>query len=465
MKAPRELPNDLGAETSVIGSLLIENAGFDQISSQLEPGQCFRDAHRKILTVIYDLLGAGKPADLRTVATELKRRKLPNGDHWLEDTGGPAYLASLVDGVPRSTNIRAYAAIVREKAALRRLHDAGTKIATRALANDAEARDVLSGAEIALADVATMAQIQTGTVPLSADLSALTADLEQRIAHRGQLSGLPTGFPELDLLTHGWQRRQMVVIAGQTSFGKSIFALNTAKAIAQSGQRVAYYSYEMSRQELQYRLLSDLAEIPLTRILWGNLGQTEYAKLSNAMDVMHGLPLEINDGDSRSIADVRAECRQIKADRGLAAVVLDHFQLMDGVDGENRTQQLGGVSRGIQRLAGELDVTTFALSQLTLSGAEANQEPQLDHLRECKQLGHDAHVVLMLHPQKPSEARKDTPVVLFKLLCRKQRGGRLGTIWLDMERDYVRFVAGSEPRPEPKAEKKKTEPTPEAIRY
>lgn len=448
-----ELPCSLSAEKAVIGGIMIDNAGCDTVSRIVQPAHFFREAHRRIFTVVLALRERDQPIDMISVKEELDKHPLQNGETWLDDVGGPAYVASLVDGVPRSTNVKYYAEVVLEKSMLRKLFDLGSKVAKGALANDAEARRVINNCDAELTALSVAAGQGGGAVPLSDDLGALMADLDHRVKHRGQVSGMATGYPELDLLTHGWQRRQMVVIAGQTSFGKSVLALNLAHAIAASGKRVVYYSYEMERKELEYRLLSSIAEIPLTAILWGALSDAQYRTLAAAMETMHALPLEINDGSSRSIADARSECRQVKADRGLDAVVFDHFQLMDGVQGENRTQELGGVSRAIQRLGVELDVTTFTLSQLTLSGADASHEPQLDHLRECKQLGHDANIVAMLSPHKFAELRSENAVVLMKLLCRKNRGGRLGTIWLDLERDYVRFVKSEAPRPEPKPAK------------
>lgn len=445
----RDLPRSLEAERSVLGALLIENAGYDQIASWLEAGHFFRDAHRKIYEAIGALLTAGKPADLRMLAEELIRRKL------LDDVGGPVYLGSLIDGVPRSTNVKYYAGIVREKAALRRLVKIGTTLTDRAYEAADGPQAIVAQTERALTVVASDAKWSTGAVPLADDMGALLSDFDHRVKHRGQVLGMPSGFPDLDTVTHGWQKRQMVVIAGQTSFGKSVLALNLAHAIAKSGQRVVYYSFEMTRQELQYRLWSALAEIPLTRLLWGTLSDSEYAKLSHAMEDMASLPLEINDGASRSIASVKAECRQIKADRGLGAVVLDHFQLMDGVEGENRTQQLSGVSRRIQELGVDLDVTTFTLSQLTLGDKDEGREPHLGDLRECKSLGHDANIVAMLHPYKPNEARTETSVVPMKLLIRKNRGGRLACLPLHLERDYVRFVPGEAPAPTPREPKPK----------
>lgn len=473
----RTLPHNLEAEKGVLGSILIENAGYDKVAGLLDARHFFRDAHRRIYTVFGDLVKAQTPIDLIPVKEALAaRRDRPGGDDWLEEVGGPAYVASLVDGVPRAYNIRYYAEIVREKAALRKLIDVGDWLIQAAYDQQRGPHQLLNEADLKLTSLAVASKLAMGAVELGAALSGLTEDLDQRILRRGQITGFPTGSKNLDAFTHGWQRRHMVVIAGQTSFGKSVLALNTALAIAQAGGRVVYYSYEMPARDLQYRLLSQLtaviadqepdgyAAVPLTAMLWGNIrSEREWAAVRWAYKVMESLPIEINDSSSRSIADARAECRQIKAERGLAAAVFDHFQLTDSDEGENRTQQLGDNSRRIQDLGHELDIVTLTLSQLTVDAKDANREPQLEDLRECKSLGHDANLVIMLHPYKPSEARGDLSVVPFKALIRKNRGGRLGLVTMNLERDYVRFVEAEPPAkeaPAPRAEKQKAHKSP-----
>ena len=448
----RPQPSNVEAEKAVIGALLIENDAYGAMGP-LSAQEFFRDAHRKIFDAISFLLNSGRAADLVALKNELDSRGL------LEDVGGPAYVASMVDGVPRSTNVKYYAEIVREKSRLRRLCKVGTALADAAIGANADSRELVTRTDQQLTDVAAGSRISVGPVALADGLPALMADLDRRVSRRGQIVGLPSGFPSVDLLTHGWQRRKMIVIAGQTSFGKSVLALQCALAAARSGARIIYYSFEMERQELEYRLWSSLSEIPLTRILWGNLTETEYAALSAAMESMHGLPLEIHDGAGRTVADAKAECRQIKADRGLDGVVFDHIQLMTG-PGDSRYEMFAGISTGIKALATELDVPIWALSQLTLGGdREANREPQLDDLRECKSIGHDADIVAMLHPYNPKEARTEAAVVPMKLLFRKQRGGRLGLVTLNLERDYVRFVEAEAPAPVVKEAKARKSPS------
>lgn len=460
MSDPRTAPQDIDAEKSVIGAILIENEGYDQIASWLEPSHFFRKVHRDIFAAMAALLTNGKPADLRMLCEELARVKL------LDEVGGPAYVASLTDGVPRSTNVKYYAGIVREKAALRRLIKIGSTLADRAYDAAEGPQALIAQTDLALTSLATDAKWSTGAVPLADGLGALSAELAHRIERRGQIVGVSSGLPTLDLLTHGWQPRKMIVVAAQTSFGKSVFALDQARAFASAGQRVVYYSFEMPKEDLHWRLLSSLSEIPLTQMGWGNIRTDgEFEKLATAQEVMADLPIEFNDSSSRSILDIRAECRQIKADRGLGAIFIDHFQLMDGTDGENRVQQLANISRRIQSLAQELSVPVFVLSQLTMGGdRDANREPHLDDLRECKSLGHDCDIALFLHPYKPAEARTDVSVLPMKLLVRKHRGGRLGTVPLHLERDYVRFIEGEAPAPTPKKAKTK-ELEPEPLRY
>lgn len=458
--ASRELPNNLEAERSVIGAILIDNKAYDLIAGKLEPPSFFRAAHRKIYAACVHLLDVGA-LDLVPLVEELIRR----GE--LEDVGGHAYVASMVDGVPRSTNVRYYAEIVKEKAAARALIKLGTKLTDAAYDGEQRAPELIQMIDEQLAQLTLAHGVASGAISTAASMSEMSEGLAKKIERRGQLSGISSGFPKLDLYTHGWQRRKMVVVAAQTSFGKSVFGLQQALAIAAAGERVIYYSLEMSRQDLLWRAWSMLSGIPLSQIMWGNITTpAQFEALAVAQEKLAGLPLEINDSPATSIADMRAECRQTKADRGLGSIVVDYFQRMDVATGDNRAQKLGEVSRRFFDLVGELDLTGFMLSQLTVEGKDATSEPQLEHLRDCKSLGHDADAVLMLHPYKVAEARTDVSVVPMKCLIRKQRGGHLGMVTLDLIRDTVQFSPGEPPEkkattePEaPKPAKRKSSPS------
>jgi replicative DNA helicase len=450
----RRSPANIEAERSVIGAMLIDNAAYALIAAKLAAGDFFRDAHRKIYGAAAHLLDQGSVLDLVSLKEELDRRGL------LEDVGGPAYIASMVDGVPRSTNIRYYGEIVKAKAIRRALIKVGTRLVEDAHEGPQTERELIAATDQALAGL--LPAVGSGAaVSAAASMTEMNDGLARKIERRGQLSGVSSGWPKVDLFTHGWQRRKMVVIAADTSFGKTVFGLQTAIAIASAGERVLYYSLEMSRQDLLWRAWSMLSEIPLTQILWGNITTPDqFAALAAAQERLAALPLEINDGPSTSVSDMRAECRQVRSERGLGAVVLDYFQRMDIPQGDNRAQKLGEVSRQLQTLFADLEVTGFVLSQLTLD-KESTREPQLYDLRDCKSLGHDADQVWMGHPYKVAEARTDVSVVPMKWLLRKNRGGHLGLVTLNLERDYVRFAEAEPPAPvvrEPKASKAKSAP-------
>lgn len=444
----RTLPHSLDAERSVIGALLIENKGFDLVSSYLAPKMFFREAHRKIYAACVAVLTAGQPLDLVSLKVELERRDE------LEDVGGYAYVASLIDGVPRSTNIRYYADVVREHAIGVGLIKFGQKVIERGYSATQPVRSQLHTAEAEIAALATGAGIESGAVSLADDAGALYREIERRIERRGQLLGVSSGYGNIDLITHGLQKRKMIVVAGRTHMGKSVLALELAKAAAKSGAGwVVYYSLEMERQELQFRLLSGLSGIPLELINWGNIQSGAYGKLTNAWEELAQLPILINDTPSITVDDQRAELKRIKAERGLVGFVTDHVQLVDG-EGENRTQQLTEISRRTKKLTGELDCFGIVVSQLNRGDKDLMREPQPHDLRECGALEQDADVLIMLHPYDPRAAMAMPPpsIIPMKILFRKNRGGEMGVCCLDLERELVRFVEAEPPKPIPKAE-------------
>lgn len=448
-KDTRVLPHDLEAERSVLGAILIDNSVFSSVAAVLGPQHFFRAAHRTMAKVIWALCDKGQEADLLTVKDGLDKLKA------LEDIGGLAYLAGLVDGVPRSTNARYYAGIVREKARLVALIRAGSRVVDAAYDAQQEAAEIARTADAELS-ILTKASATGGAEVLEAGLRTLSADLERRCERKGQISGWPTGFPMIDNLTRGWQARKMIVIAGRTSMGKSVFALNTATAVAKAGGRVLYYSFEMEKIELHQRLLASLSGVVLDRILGGHLTPVELRNIAEAQEVMATLPIEINDTPSMSMLDIRAEARQCKADRGLALVVIDHIQLVDGGGDENRTQELTTISRQCKVLAGELEVPVMVLSQLSRGDKDQNKAPQLHDLRECGAIEQDADFVGMLHPYNPALADTDASVIPTQFLIRKQRGGRKGVVALDLQRDFAQFVHAEPPAPAPPKEKKPT---------
>lgn len=454
----RHEPSNLDAERSCLGGILIDNARFDDAAS-LVVKDFFRDAHRRIWKGMLVLAERGQPIDLVTL-----KEVMENGQNDLEESGGPAYLASLVDGVPRGTNVKYYAQIVKEKAAHRALILIGKQLVETSYESAEPPQQIIGHVEAQMTALQTGSRLGVACVPMADAIREFDEDLAKRVERQGQIDGWPTGFKLLDTYTHGWQPAQMVVIAADTSYGKSILAINVALEIAKAGGRVVYYSYEMPRRDLVWRMVSVLSSVPLSQMRWGLVKtEGEWEAIRHARAQLEQLPIEINDSSGRRMSEVRSQCRQIRAERGLAAIVIDHFQLTENDDGDNRVQQLADSSRRIQSIGVDLGVTTFTLSQLTLDPKDANREPQLGDLRECKSLGHEANIVLMLHPYKPADARSDEhAVVPFKCLIRKNRGERVGMLTLDLERDYVRFVEGVAPAKEAKSD---AEPKPAKFKH
>ena len=458
----RTLPHNLDAERSVLGGILIENRGFHVAAGIIEPRHMFRDAHRRIAKAVWGLANRSQEVDLVTVKEELAR----NGD--LEEAGGPAYLASLVDGVPRSTNVLAYAEIVKDKATLRQLIVASNEILGRAYEADAPASDVVPWAEQKMFDVAH-GHVQSQLQDLRSSGGRLMADIEFRVKHRGQVTGVETGFPSINELTFGWQPGDLIFVGARPSIGKTTFVMNSVVAAAKAGKRVAVFSMEMRRKQLEMRILSSLSGVPLQRILGGALGGTvdtgDYAKIAQAMEIMHDLPIHIDDRRARTVWDIRSAARRLQAEEGIDEVVVDYVQLMKGtIERRNasRNEELTDISNRFQALAGELEVPVIVLSQLARRSMDRpDPRPKMSDLKDCGAFEQDADVVALLHRKNHREGG------VTNVIFEKQRNGPTGTVNITLDREIVTFTdGGEEPPPEPKPEKpKKEKKAPSTLRY
>ena len=454
--ADRHLPENLEAERSVLGAILMHNDAYETIAGRLEPADFFRAAHGTIFEAMETLL---KRPNGTVDMTTLREALQEAGDY--EEIGGPAYVAGLVDGVPRSTNIRAYAEIVREKATLRRLIAVGNRAVSEAYDAQRPSDEILSEADRAIVHL-QLGSTDGRMLSLSSTASKLMDNLEFRVQHKGQITGVDTGIKRLNDETTGWQGGDLVVIGARPSVGKTAFVLHNAVAAArqvraaEGSNHVAIFSLEMKRQQLEYRMLSALTGIPLTRLLTGYIWENEWPALSEAISTLADLPIHIDDGTSRTVWDIRTECRQLRSEHGLGCVVIDYVQLMQG-DGRKRnatrTEELGAISREVKRLADELNVPIILLSQLSRpdKGA-ADKEPQISDLRESGALEQDADVVGLLHRKNYREGG------LTRFIIAKQRNGPTGTVNMDFDRDVQRFTdwEGEEPPAvEPKSEEQK----------
>lgn len=449
------LPHSLEAEKACLGSLLIENAGYDQVSGHLDAKMFFREAHRQIYAAMTEILGEGLPLDTTSLILRLEGKTTSGGETQLENCGGPVYLGSLIDGMPRSTNIAYYAQEVRAAWTKRRLIDVGKELIDAGYAPLTSPQEAMHATAARMADLAAQARLNVGTRSIAAAMPAVMAEFDRRAARRGQLAGYTSGFPKIDAMTHGWQPGMMTVIGAKTHVGKSTLALNFAKSLLEVGQRVVYYSYEMPLQTIIDRLLASISEIHADRITWWNLSEAEQKAIGQWLDVLHDWPLHVNDVNGRTMREISAECRQIQRDGGLGGVFIDHFQLMKGVSEHSRLEELEAISRECKELAVELQVPLFVVSQLTTDKTERKKRPSLDDLRWCKALGHDCDFGFILHPHDPDDLEKDKEIVPMQFWCLKNRPyGRLGLVTMNLERDFVRFVEADPPAKEAPAPKK-----------
>lgn len=450
--ALRTLPHNLEAEKSLLGGLLINNAAYVTVAPHVRPVDFFRRAHGSIFAAMGRLLDElHRDADLVTLSDELRRA----GE--LEECGGPAYIAALTEGVPRSANVASYAKIVHEMAVLRRIIRVGGEM--QALAYEAEEP---SQAIINTADKAIMELQRGGQIGRMADLrethAALYEDLEWREKHRGQLVGVETGFESINHLTLGWQSGELIVLAARPSIGKTAFTLHTAMAAAKAGKKVAFFSLEMRRRQLEYRMLSSLSGIALTRLQSGYLGEADYDRLAPAMAILSKAPILIDDRAGQGAADIRASCRRVKAEQGLDLVVIDYVQLIPGSlerRGANRNDEVTDISRRIKALSDEVNAPVLLLSQLNrASEVRADPRPKLSDLRESGALEQDADKVVFLHRKHHLESG------VTNVIFEKDRNGPGGVVNVTFNRDNQTFLdGGEEPAPSPDPEPARSAPS------
>jgi replicative DNA helicase len=430
----RTLPHNLEAERSVLGAILLRNEALNHAAEYIDAGDFFRDAHRLIFDKMVALSERGQAIDLVTLKEELARAGL------LEQVGGPAYIASLVDGVPRSTNVEHYARIIKEKATCRNLIFAAGRISDLAYEGEQDADLLLDEAERAIFEIADD-RVRSGFVPLSTLVHQSFQAIEKLQERRGLVTGVPTGFDELDAMTSGFQPSDLIIVAARPSMGKTSFTLNIAQHVgAQAGLTVGFFSLEMSKEQLFLRLLTSEARIDAHRFRSGYLSEQDYERLSHALNVLERSRVFIDDTASLGVLEMRAKARRLKAEHGLHLLIVDYIQLMQGRGRfENRQQELASISRSLKGLAKELNVPIVALSQLSRApDARADHRPQLSDLRESGALEQDADVVLFIYREEQYE-RNDQTEGIAEIIVGKQRNGPTGTVKLAFVKEHTRF--------------------------
>lgn len=431
----RTLPHSLEAERSVLGAVLLRNEALDDAAEHVSAEDFYRDAHRQIFEQMHGLRTRQRAIDLVTLKEALADR--------LDECGGPAYIARLVDGVPRTTNVQHYARIVREKAVLRSLIAKASAVVDEAYTPGAVAEDVLQAAE---AEVFKLAQAETrgDLVPASQLVPGLVDTIQRFFEGQGRLSGLGTGFVDIDAFTCGFQPSDLIVIGGRSSHGKSTLAQDIARHVTLTlKEPVGYFSVETSREELMLRMVIADARLDGHRVRSGYFAQTDYAQLTASLGRLEAAPLYIDDTPGIRPMEVRSKARRMKARHGLSLIIIDYIQLMNadrGVRYENRQIEMTYVSHSVKAIAKELRVPVIALAQLLRKPDErADKLPSVADLRETGSFENDADVVGLLH--RPGKYEPDNPAYegIAQFILAKQRNGPPGIVTLAWNGPSGRF--------------------------
>ena len=431
----RTPPQDNAAEQSVLGSMLLSKDAIADVVDVIKGVDYYRPAHEVIHDAIIDLYGRGEPADPITVAAELQKR----GE--LVRIGGAPYLHTLSANVPIAANAGYYAEIVRDKAILRRLVEAGTRIAALGYAGEGEIDDVVDHAQAEVYKV-TDRRAAVDYAPLSDIMSGVLDEIEAIGNREAGLYGVPTGFADLDDLTNGLHSGQMIIVAARPAMGKSTLALDFCRAASiHNNLTSVFFSLEMTRSEIMMRLLSAEAKVPLNHIRNGTMRDDDWEKLARKMGQVSGAPMFIDDSPNMTMMEIRAKARRLKQRHDLKLIVIDYMQLMSsGKKVESRQLEVSEFSRNIKLLAKELECPIIALSQLNRGPEQrGDKRPMMSDLRESGSLEQDADMVILLHRDDVYEKESTRPGEA-DLIVAKHRNGPTRDLTVAFQGHYSRFV-------------------------
>ncbi|NOR50204.1 MAG: replicative DNA helicase [Desulfuromonadales bacterium] len=440
-------PQNLEAEMSVLGGVLLENEALNRALEVLRPEDFYRESHRKIFTALIVLSDRNEPADLVTLTAVLKEQGT------LEEVGGSAYLSTLVDFVPTAANISYYCKLVKEKAISRELIKVATEIATRGY----EGGEVEASRDWAEGEIFKIANMKSRPSYFSTKdiVKDTIKTIEKLYDRKEQITGVPTGFSGLDNMTSGLQGGDLIIIAGRPSMGKTAFCLNLVEYAAMHVSEpvpAVIFSLEMSKEQLVQRLLCSVARIDATRVRNGKLAQSEFPTLVNAAGIIAEAPIYIDDTPAISVLELRAKSRRLKAEKNIGLVVVDYLQLMQGKNTESRQQEISEISRSLKALAKELSIPVIALSQLNRSlESRTDKRPLLADLRESGAIEQDADVIMFLYREsvycdackKRDNSCNEGHERNAELIIGKQRNGPLGVESLTFLGEFTRFESQS----------------------
>jgi len=433
----RGLPQNLEAERSVLGSILLDSGSLSFVVPVLQQEDFFPDTHRRIYGAMLELFERSSEIDTLTLKEELDRTG------GAEKAGGAAYLAALVDAVPDVSNVEHYARIVKEKATLRRLIAAGQRLVRQGLSQEQSVEDLLGSATGEIFDIAEDS-VRGGFTPIGQIVKHNLEVIEEARNRQGMLSGLPTGFTELDRMTSGLQQTDLIVIAARPSVGKTSFALNIAQHVAfREGRSVGFFSLEMSREQIGFRVLCSEADVDAKKVRDGYASREATVRLVTAQAKIAGANFFLDDSAALSVPEMRAKAQRLKREKSLDLVIVDYMQLMMGHGRfDNRTQEVSQISRGLKLLAKELRVPIIALSQLSRQPEQRKGEmrkPQLADLRDSGSIEQDADVVAFLYREELYDRDTERKGIADVIIA-KQRNGPTGDFPLVFLADHMTFA-------------------------
>ncbi|WP_017756735.1 replicative DNA helicase [Calidifontibacillus oryziterrae] len=434
--ADRTPPHNIEAEQAIIGAVFLEPSSLTVASEILLPEDFYRSSHTKIFTIMLDLFEKGEPVDLVTVTAELADRKL------LEEIGGVTYLSDLANSVPTAANVEYYARIVEEKSILRRLIRAATLIVTDGYNRDDDVESLLNDAEKSILEVSNRKNT-SGFRNIKDVLVNVYDNIEVLHNRKGDVTGIPTGFVDLDRITAGFQRNDLIIVAARPSVGKTAFALNIAQNVAlKTDENVAIFSLEMGAEQLVMRMLCAEGNINAQSLRTGKMTEDDWKKLTMAMGSLSNGGIFIDDTPGIRVSEIRSRCRRLQQEQGLGMILIDYLQLIQGSgrSGENRQQEVSEISRSLKALARELNVPVIALSQLS-RGVESRQDkrPIMSDIRESGSIEQDADIVAFLYRDDYYDKESENKNII-EIIIAKQRNGPVGTVELAFVKEFNKFV-------------------------
>lgn len=436
MSEVRTPPHSIEAEQAVLGAIFLDSESFSRAAERLSAQDFYQAGHQIIFEAMFDIYEKGNVIDLQSVAILLESR------NQLGMIGGVPFLTDLARSMPTTANMDYYSQIVEEKALLRRLIQTATNIVSITYENDDDVESLLDTAERDILEVASKKNANIFK-PIKDVLVDVYANIEELYHSDGDVTGIPTGFRDLDRITAGFQRNDLIIVAARPSVGKTAFALNIAQSVAtKTSENVAIFSLEMGADQLVQRMLCAEGNIDSQRLRTGKLEQDDWSKLTMAMGSLSHAGIYIDDSPGIRVSDIRSKCRRLKQEHGLGMIIIDYLQLIQGSgnSSDNRQQEVSEISRSLKGLARELEVPLIALSQLS-RGVESRQDkrPMMSDLRESGSIEQDADIVGFLYRDDYYDKESEEENII-EIILAKQRNGPTGTVKLAFVKEYNKFV-------------------------